>query len=227
MPKKLTKVLSLHGVGKDYAMEGEVIHALSGVNLDIYEGELVAVVGPSGSGKSTLLHLMGLLDTPSAGTITLDGRNVSSLKEAEAATLRNLAIGFVFQQFNLLPRTSVLENVMLPTLYGNRDPREVQIQATKILTDLGMGDRLKNLSNQLSGGQQQRVAIARALINNPRILFADEPTGNLDSKSGKEVVEILKNLHKEGRTVVIVTHDEALASVAKRKIKVFDGRVTS
>lgn len=227
MSKKLSKrpVLSLKNVTKKYHLGETVISAVDHINLDIYEGELVAVIGPSGSGKSTLLHLMGLLDLPSSGTITLDGHDVSNLTEQEAAALRNKYIGFVFQQFNLLRRTSTLENVLLPTLYNGGVNPENTARAIKLLTDLGLGDRLNNHSNQLSGGQQQRVAIARALINDPKIVFADEPTGNLDSKSGHEVVEILKNLHKQGRTVVIVTHDPELAKIGKRQIKVFDGKV--
>lgn len=227
MSKKLSKrpVLSLKNVTKKYHLGETVISAVDHINLDIYEGELVAVIGPSGSGKSTLLHLMGLLDLPSSGTITLDGHDVSNLTEQEAAALRNKYIGFVFQQFNLLRRTSTLENVLLPTLYNGGVNPENTARAIKLLTDLGLGDRLNNHSNQLSGGQQQRVAIARALINDPKIVFADEPTGNLDSKSGHEVIEILKNLHKQGRTVVIVTHDPELAKIGKRQIKVFDGKV--
>lgn len=225
MPKNRSSVLSLAGVSKEYVLEGEIIKAVDHADVEIKEGEFVAVVGPSGSGKSTLLHLMGLLDVPTSGTIALDGRNVSNLKESEAAYVRNKYIGFVFQQFNLLPRTSALENVLLPTLYNGGENRESREHAIKLLTDLGLGERLGHLSNQLSGGQQQRVAIARALINDPRIIFADEPTGNLDSKSGDEVIKILKKLHKEGRTIVIVTHDPEVARLAKRQIRVFDGRV--
>jgi len=222
MPKKSSNLLELVDVSKEYVLEGEVVRALSGASLTIKEGEFVAVVGPSGSGKSTLLHLMGLLDTPSSGQVYLDGQDVSNLDEDSSAKLRNKRLGFVFQQFNLLPRTSVLENVLLPTLYGEPDETSKD-RAVKLLTDLGMGERLSHLSNQLSGGQQQRVAIARALINDPSIIFADEPTGNLDSKSGRDVIRILEDLHKSGRTVVIVTHDEGLAKLARRRIRVFDG----
>lgn len=227
MPRAKTSVLKLTKVSKEYNLEGEVIRAVDSVSLEIHEGEFVAVVGPSGSGKSTLLHLMGLLDTPSSGTITLGGQDVSHLTESEAAQVRNRAVGFIFQQFNLLPRTSSLDNVLLPTLYSSSDTSHARKEAIKLLTSLGLGERLGHLSNQLSGGQQQRVAIARALINNPRIIFADEPTGNLDSKAGDEVVKILRRLHVEGHTIVLVTHDARVARLAKRQIKVFDGQIIS
>lgn len=219
-------VLSLSRVSKEYILGEEKLQVLSDVSLTIYPGELIAIVGPSGSGKSTLMHIMGLLDKQSTGKVMLAGHDVSDLTEIEAAKLRNKYIGFIFQQFNLLARTSALENVLLPTLYSEDKTGKVQY-ATEILADLGLADRLKNYPNQLSGGQQQRVAIARALINDPSVIFADEPTGNLDSKSGHEVVEILKRLNKEGRTIVIVTHDLELAKMAHRTIKIFDGKIVS
>ena len=219
-------VLSLSHITKSYEVGDQTLEILKDISLTIEAGELVAIVGPSGSGKSTLMHIMGLLDSQSTGTVTLAGHDASSLTEVEAAGLRNKYIGFIFQQFNLLSRTSALENVLLPTIY-NGDATGKAAYATKLLTDLGLGERLANYPNQLSGGQQQRVAIARALINDPAVIFADEPTGNLDSKSGHDVVEILKKLNAEGRTIVIVTHDLELAKMAHRTIKIFDGQVLS
>jgi len=217
-------VLELSNISKSYQLGDQTLDILKGINLSIYKGEFVAIVGPSGSGKSTLMHIMGILDQQTSGTVTLAGRSVVDISEAEAALLRNQYIGFIFQQFNLLSRTTALENVLLPTVYsGNTESKTAK--AIAILRNLGLGERLKNYPNQLSGGQQQRVAIARALINDPAVIFADEPTGNLDSKSGHEVIEILKKLNAEGRTIVIVTHDVELAKVAKRTIKIFDGQI--
>lgn len=224
--KKAEPVLELLDITKDYELGDQTLNILKGVTLTITRGELVAIVGPSGSGKSTLMHIMGILDKQTSGTVKLAGREVVDLSESDAAALRNKYIGFIFQQFNLLSRTSALENVLLPTVYSGTTDSKVAY-ATEILTSLGLGERLKNYPNQLSGGQQQRVAIARALVNDPAVIFADEPTGNLDSKSGHEVVEILKKLNAEGRTIVIVTHDLELAKMANRTIKIFDGEVVS
>lgn len=224
--KKTEEVLTLSHVSKVYNLGEDKLTILGDISLTITSGELVAIVGPSGSGKSTLMHIMGLLDQQTSGTVTLAGHDASSLTEVEASKLRNKYIGFIFQQFNLLSRTSAMENVLLPTLY-NEEGGDKSAYAQKILTDLGLGERLKNYPNQLSGGQQQRVAIARALINDPAVIFADEPTGNLDSKSGHEVVEILKKLNADGRTIVIVTHDLELAKMANRTIRIFDGNIIS
>lgn len=223
---KQSPVLALSHVTKVYQMGDEELVILKDVTVSIMPGELVAIVGPSGSGKSTLMHIMGLLDKQTQGQVSLAGSDVSELSEEELARLRNQYIGFIFQQFNLLSRTSAVENVLLPTLY-NPNLVDRTSKAVEILTSLGLGTRLGNNPNQLSGGQQQRVAIARALINDPAVIFADEPTGNLDSKSGHEVVEILKNLNKEGRTIVVVTHDLELAKMARRVIKILDGQIVS
>jgi putative ABC transport system ATP-binding protein len=224
--KAKNSVIKLDKVTKTYDLGEEKLQILQSISLEIEAGDLVAIVGPSGSGKSTLMHIMGLLDKQTTGTIELAGHDVSDLTEIELAKLRNQYIGFIFQQFNLLTRTSAVENVLLPTVYSEKGIDRTE-KAKQILTDLGLGERLKNYPNQLSGGQQQRVAIARALINDPAVIFADEPTGNLDSKSGHEVVEILKKLNAEGRTIVIVTHDLELAKMAHRTIRIFDGKVIS
>lgn len=220
------QVIRIENISKVYDLGDEKLQVLSNISLTIKKGELVAIVGPSGSGKSTLMHIMSLLDKQSSGTVELAGHDVKDMNEVELSKLRNQYIGFIFQQFNLLSRTSSLENVLLPTLYSEPLIDKTK-EAIQILTDLGMSERLKNYPNQLSGGQQQRVAIARALVNDPAVIFADEPTGNLDSKSGHEVVEILKKLNSEGRTIVIVTHDLELAQIASRIIKIFDGKVIS
>lgn len=218
--------ISVDKVSKYYDFDGVRVTALAGVSLTIEKGEFVAIIGPSGSGKSTLMHILGLLDTPSGGNYELDGRAVGSLSEEERALVRATSVGFIFQQFNLLARTSALENVMLPVLY-HPNKKNAADRSAKLLTEVGLGDRLGHMPNQLSGGQQQRVAIARALINDPSLVFADEPTGNLDTKSGHEIMGILDDLAAAGKTVIMVTHELEVAAHARRVITLRDGAVVS
>ncbi|MDO8570253.1 MAG: ABC transporter ATP-binding protein [Candidatus Daviesbacteria bacterium] len=218
-------ILKVSHVFKTYKMEGEEVHALNDVSLEIKKGEFVSITGPSGSGKSTLMHIIGLLDNPTSGEVILDGKNVASMSEKELAKLRNKYIGFVFQQYNLLPRTSSLENVEMPMIYGDIGFAERKRKATELLTLVGLQDKLLNNPNQLSGGQQQRVTIARALAMEPAIILADEPTGNLDSKTGAEIMKLFHDLNKEGHTIILVTHDSAVAVQAKRTIKIKDGKI--
>lgn len=224
---KTPVVLELRDVVKTYSSGNTSFNALDGVSLKIHQGEFVSITGPSGSGKSTLMHIVGLLDTPTSGQVLLEGKDISNLKETELARLRNVTLGFVFQQFNLLAKTSSLENVMLPLLYSDV-PRSFRDDlALQMLTKVGLQDKLRNTPAQLSGGQQQRVAIARALVNDPKIILADEPTGNLDSKSGKEVISLFHHLHQdEHRTIVLVTHDMELAKQAERIIIIKDGKIS-
>ena len=220
-------VLELSQVVKTYTSGNTVFNALDGVSLKIHEGEFVSITGPSGSGKSTLMHIIGLLDNPTSGQVLLDNRDISHLSESQMAQIRNVTLGFVFQQFNLLAKTSALENVQLPLLYSNIPRSRHDALAIEMLTKVGLQDKLKNTPSQLSGGQQQRVAIARALINDPKIILADEPTGNLDSRSGKDVMELFHHLHQtEKRTIVLVTHDMELAQQAQRIIIIKDGQVS-
>lgn len=220
-------ILAITNVRKVYTMDGVEFVALKGVSLSVKKGEFVAIMGPSGSGKSTLMHLIGCLDTPTTGTITIDDHDVSKLSDKQLAKLRNQKIGFVFQQFNLLRKTSALSNVELPLLYAGVGTKERTTRAKELLTRVGLENKLKNYPSQLSGGQQQRVAIARALVTKPAILLADEPTGNLDSKSGHEILTMLGQLHKDGHTVILVTHDEKVANHAQRVIRIADGEITN
>jgi putative ABC transport system ATP-binding protein len=219
-------ILELKNIVRQYNTGGTVFTALNDVSVSIKEGEFVSITGASGSGKSTLMHIIGLLDNPTSGEILLEGRDVSKLKEHQLAQIRNVTLGFVFQQFNLLPKTSSLENVLLPLLYSDV-PQKLRNQiGLDLLAKVGLADKVLNTPAQLSGGQQQRVAIARALVNNPKIILADEPTGNLDSKSGVEIMNFLHKLNKEeGRTIVFVTHDMDLAKQAKRMIVIKDGKI--
>ncbi len=218
-------MIELRDLAKSYRLGGNAVNALRGISLTIEPGEFVAIMGPSGSGKSTLMHMLGLLDTPDSGSFRLDGREVAHLTEDDLAVLRREAVGFVFQQFNLLPRMTAAENVALPLLYSAHYPDLARAEA--LLARVGLGERSAHRPNELSGGQQQRVAIARALINRPRIILADEPTGNLDSASQHEILELLSDLNRQGMTVIMVTHEEDVARVARRRIRIRDGRVQS
>ena len=218
-------IMSLKGVSKVYEMGEEKVYALDNIDLDIHEGDLASVLGPSGSGKSTLLNMLGLLDPPSAGRIFLDGIETTSLSEKDLASVRGKKIGFIFQMFNLIPSLTVLQNVMLPAVIYESDPAKTRKKAVETLEKIGMGGRLEHFPNQLSGGQRQRVAIARSLINDPEIILADEPTGNLDSKTGAEVLGMFKKMNEEGKTIIIVTHDIHVAKITKRTIRVVDGKL--
>ena len=225
-PNNRNIILELKNITKTYTTGTNSFNALDGINLKIYEGEFISITGPSGSGKSTLMHIIGLLDNPTSGEVNLNGRNIAKLKEHQLAQIRNVTLGFVFQQFNLLAKTSSLENVLLPLLYSDVPKRDRQKIGLDLLAKVGLQDKTNNTPAQLSGGQQQRVAIARALVNNPKIILADEPTGNLDSKSGEDVMKFFHQLNeKEGRTIVFVTHDMDLAKEANRTIIIKDGKI--
>ena len=221
----MTPVIRFEKVSKVYEMGETRFYALSDVSFEIKKGEFVAIVGPSGSGKSTLMHLIGLLDKPTSGKIFLEGKPVNHLSEETQASLRNKNIGFVFQIFNLLPRTTAMENVEMPLLYSGISKDQRAKRAIATLKKVGLENRVGHFPSQLSGGQQQRVAIARALVNNPTLILADEPTGNLDSRSGKEILKLLIELNREGNTIVLVTHDMNIAAKAKRKIELKDGMI--
>ena len=218
-------LVELRNVSKIYHLGGEEIRALDDVSLDIYEGEFISIIGPSGSGKSTLMHILGCLDSPTKGTIRLDGVMIHDASPRQLATMRNRKIGFVFQFFNLLPKLNVAQNVELPMIYSGVSGRERRQRAMTALEAVDLANRAKHRPSQLSGGQQQRAAIARALVNNPRIIFADEPTGNLDSHTGEAILKLFRKLSTEGRTIVLVTHDPEIAAVTPRRIEIRDGKI--
>ena len=219
-------VIELSGIKKIYQVGGQEVAALAGIDLNIAKGEFAALMGPSGSGKSTLMNILGCLDRPTVGSYKLDGQEVATLSDDELAVTRNRRIGFVFQNFNLLSRISAADNVALPLVYAGVGRKEREEKAKKILDAVGLGDRAEHQPNELSGGQRQRVAIARALVNDPHIIMADEPTGNLDTKSTKEIMEIFEGLHQEGRTIILVTHEPDIAACASRQLLVRDGLIT-
>jgi putative ABC transport system ATP-binding protein len=222
-----TKVIEMSEIRKDFAMGEEVVRALRGINLSITKNEYVAIMGASGSGKSTLMNLIGCLDTPTSGKYVLNGNDVSLLDEDELARIRNLEIGFVFQTFNLLPRSTSLQNVELPLVYAGFSPEDRHEKATQALINVGLSDRMDHKPNELSGGQRQRVAIARALVNNPSIILADEPTGNLDSKTSNDIMALFDDLQQLGNTIILVTHEDDISRHADRVVRLHDGLVES
>jgi len=224
---KKVPLLKLEDITKKYLVGNQEIKALNGVSLEIYEGDFVSIVGKSGSGKSTLMHIIGLLDTPSTGKVILNNKDVSKLDEESLASIRNKEIGFVFQAFNLLSRATVLENVLLPLQYSNTPKNQWEKRALEMISLVDLTERVSNKSNELSGGQKQRVAIARALVNSPSIILADEPTGNLDSKTGAEIIKKFIELNKLGKTIILVTHDMELAKITEKRFVLRDGEVVS
>ncbi|MEY2529990.1 MAG: putative transport system ATP-binding protein [Verrucomicrobiota bacterium] len=220
-------VIDIENITKDYVMGEEIVRALRGVSLRIHKNEYIAIMGPSGSGKSTLMNMLGCLDTPTSGRYEFNGKSVAEMDDDELAAIRNREIGFVFQTFNLLPRSTSLRNVELPLIYAGVDADSREERATQTLTDVGLGDRIHHKPNELSGGQRQRVAIARALVNKPSIILADEPTGNLDSKTGEEIMALLEDLYRRGNTIILVTHERDIAAHARRTVHLRDGLIES
>ncbi len=223
----MDNVIKIRGIRRDFPLGQEVVKVLMGIDLDIERGEYVALMGPSGSGKSTLMNILGCLDTATAGTYELNGKDVSNMTDDELAEIRNTEIGFVFQTFNLLPRTTALENVALPMIYAGATKAQRKERSEEVLADVGLADRMDHKPNQLSGGQRQRVALGRALVNKPSIILADEPTGNLDSKTSAEIMNLLDEIHRNGNTVIVVTHEEDIAAHTHRIIRLIDGQVAS
>ncbi len=223
----MNPVIRIRGIIRNFPLGQEVVKVLKGIDLDIERGEYVALMGPSGSGKSTLMNLLGCLDTATDGTYELNGKNVSNMSQDELAEIRNKEIGFVFQTFNLLPRTTALDNVALPLIYAGATKEERINRAEEVLEDVGLADRMDHKPSQLSGGQRQRVAVGRALVNKPSIILADEPTGNLDSKTSLEIMDLFDEIHNQGNTVIVVTHEEDIAAHAHRIIRLVDGMISS
>jgi putative ABC transport system ATP-binding protein len=220
-------VIDIENITKDYVMGKEIVHALRGVSLQIHKNEYIAIMGPSGSGKSTLMNMLGCLDTPTSGRYEFNKKNVAEMNDDELAAIRNREIGFVFQTFNLLPRSTSLRNVELPLIYAGVDPETREQRATQVLADVGLADRIHHKPNELSGGQRQRVAVARALVNKPSIILADEPTGNLDSKTGDEIMALFEDLYQRGNTIILVTHERDIAAHARRTVHLRDGWIES
>lgn len=220
-------IIEIKGITRNFSLGSEVVYVLKGIDLSIAQGDYVALMGPSGSGKSTLMNLLGCLDTPTSGNYILNGKDVSQMSDDELAGIRNKEIGFVFQTFNLLPRTTALDNVALPMVYAGFNKSDRHKRASEVLGQVGLGDRMDHHPNQLSGGQRQRVAVARALVNNPSIILADEPTGNLDTKTSVEIMQLFDAIHANGNTVILVTHEEDIAAHAHRIIRLRDGVIES
>ena len=223
----MSHIIEIRNIIRDFKLGQETVKVLKGIDLNIEKGEYVAIMGPSGSGKSTLMNLLGCLDTPTAGSYKLNVKDVSDMTDDELAEIRNTEIGFVFQTFNLLPRTTALDNVALPMIYAGKNKKERLERASEVLTNVGLADTMDHKPNQLSGGQRQRVAVGRALVNKPSIILADEPTGNLDSKTSKEIMDLFDEIHQAGNTVIMVTHEEDIAAHAKRVIRLRDGVIES